>query len=142
MDTIFMNSEISKTSELHVLVLNLTEKLDLRGGAKSIAISNLSIYHTWENIKSSCNNNKFKISASTWNDKLELPDGSYFALDIQEHFEYILEKQKENIDNPSIRIYVNEIEKRITCRTKTGYYHEILTPETMKSLGSTENKIT
>ena len=79
MDTIFMKSENSKTSEVHVLVLKLTNKLDLRRGAKSIALSNLSIYHAWENIKSSCNNNKFKISAPTWNDKLELPDGSYFA---------------------------------------------------------------
>ena len=137
-----MNFENSKTSEAHVLILKLTDKLDLKRGVKSTALSTLSIYYTWTNTKSSYINNKYKISAPTWNDKLELPDGSYFALDIQEYFEYILEKQKENIDNPSIRIYLIEIEKRITCRTKTGYYHEILTPETMKSLGSTENKIT
>ena len=71
-----MNSENSKTSEPHVLILKLTDKLDLRRGEKSIALSNLSIYYTWKNIKSSYNNNKFKISAPTWNDKLELPDGS------------------------------------------------------------------
>ena len=70
MDTIFMNSEKSKTSEPHVLILKLTDKLDLRRGEKSIALSNLSIYYTWKNIESSYNNNKFKISASTWNDKL------------------------------------------------------------------------
>ena len=70
MDTIFMNSEKSKTSEPHVLLLKLTDKLDLRRGEKSIALSNLSIYYTWKNIESSYNNNKFKISASTWNDKL------------------------------------------------------------------------
>ena len=77
MDTIFMNSENSRTSEYHVLVLNLTDKLDLRRGQKTIALSNLSIYYTWKNIKSSCNNNKFKISASTWNEEFELPDESY-----------------------------------------------------------------
>ena len=51
MDTIFMNSENSKTSEYHVLVLNLTDKLDLRRGQKTVALSNLSIYYTWRNIK-------------------------------------------------------------------------------------------
>ena len=65
MDTIFMNSENSKTSEPHVLILKLTDKLDLRRGEKSIALSSLSIYYTWENIKSLHNNNKFKISAPT-----------------------------------------------------------------------------
>ena len=82
MDTIFMNSENSKTSKPHVLILKLTNKLDLRIGEK-IALSNLSIYYTWKNIKSSYNNNKFKISAPTWNDEFELPDGSYSVSDIQ-----------------------------------------------------------
>ena len=91
MNTIFMNSENSKTSKPHVLILKLTDKLDLRRGEKSIALSNLSIYYTWKNIKSSYNNNKFKISAPTWNDKFELPDGSYSVSDIQDYFEYILE---------------------------------------------------
>ena len=68
MDTIFMNSENSKTSELHILILKHTNKLDLTRGEKSFALSNLSIYYTWKNIKSSYNNNEFKISASTWND--------------------------------------------------------------------------
>ena len=67
MDTIFMNSENSKTSKPHVLVLNLTDKIDLRRGKKSIAFSNLTIYYTWKNIKSSYNNSKFKISAPTRN---------------------------------------------------------------------------
>ena len=89
MDIIFMNSENRKTSEPHVLILKLTDKLDLRRGEKSIALSNLSIYYTWKNIKSSYNNNKFKISAPTWNDKFELPDGSYSVSNIQDYFEYI-----------------------------------------------------
>ena len=72
-----MNSENCKTSEPLILILKLTDKLDLRRGEKSIVFSNLSIYYTWKNIKSSYNNNKFKVSAPTWNYKFELPDGSY-----------------------------------------------------------------
>ena len=142
MDTIFMNSENSKTSEYHVLVLKLTDKLDLRRGQKTVALSNLSIYYAWKNIKSSYNNNKFKTSAPTWNEELELPDGSYSISNIQDYFEYILKKHSESVDNPPIRIYVNRIESRITFKIKSGYYLELLTPEKMKLLGSAENKIT
>ena len=69
-----MNPENSKTSEPHIWILKLIDKLDLTSGEKIIAPSNLSIYYTWKNIKSSHNNNKFKISAPTWNNKLELLD--------------------------------------------------------------------
>ena len=142
MDTIFMNSENSKTSEPHVLILKLTDKLDLRRGEKIIALSNLSIYYTWKNIKSSYNNNKLKITAPTCNDKFELPDGLYSVSNIQDYFEYILKKHGENIDKPSVQIYVNKIENRITFKINDGYNLELLTSETMKLLGSTENKIT
>ena len=142
MDTIFMNSEYSRTSEYHVLVLKLTDKLDLRRGQNAVALSNLSIYYTWKNIKSSYNNNKFKISAPTWSENFELPDESYAISDIQDYFEYILKKYSESVDNPSIRIYVNRIESKITFKIKSGYYLELLTPETMKLLGSIESKIT
>ena len=77
MDTIFMNSENSRTAEYHVLTLKLTDKLDLRRCQKTVALSNLSIYYTWKNIKSSYNNNRFKISALRWSEKFELPDRSY-----------------------------------------------------------------
>ena len=142
MDTIFMNSENSRTSEYHVLALKLTDKLDLKRGKKTVALSNLSIYYMWKNIKSSYNNNKFKISAPTRNEEFELPDRSYSISDIQDYFEYILKKHNESVDNPPIRIYVNRIESRITFKIKSGYYLELLTPETMKLLGSAENKIT
>ena len=142
MDTIFMNSENSKTSKPHLLILKLTNKLDLKMGEKVIALSNLSIYYTWKNIKSSYNNNKFKISAPTWNDKFELPDGLYSVSDIQDYLEYILKKHEEDIDKPSVQIYVNKIENRVTFKIKNVYSLELLTPETMKLLGSTENKIT
>ena len=104
MDTIFMNLENSKTSEYHVLVLKLTDKLDLRRGQKTVALSNLSIYYTWKNIKSSYNNNKFKIFAPTWNEEFELTDGSYSISHIQDYFEYILKKHSKSADNPPIRI--------------------------------------
>ena len=142
MDTIFMNSENNKTSEYHVLVLKLTDKLDLRRGQKTVALSNLSICYTWKNVNSSYNNNKFKISAPTWSEEFEIPDGLYSVSDIQDYFEYILKKHSESVDNPSIRMYINRIENRITFKIKNGYYLELLTPETMKLLGSTESKIT
>ena len=82
MDTIFINSENSKTSKQNVLVLKLTNKLDLGIGEKVIALSNLSVSYTWKNIKSLYNNNKFKISVPTWNDKFESHDGSYSVSDI------------------------------------------------------------
>ena len=142
MDTIFMNSENSRTSTYHVLMLKLTDKLDLSRGIKTVALSNLSSYYTWKNIKSSYNNNKFKISAPTWNEEFGLPNGSYSISDIQDYFEYILNKHSESVENPPIRTYVNRIENRITFKIKSGYYLELLTPKTMKLLGSAETKIT
>ena len=129
-----MNPENSRTSEYHDLVLKRTNKLDLRRGQKRVALSSLSIYYTWKNIKSSYNNK----SAPKWSKKSELPDGSYSVSNIQDYFEYILKKHGENVDNPSIRIYVSKTEDRI----KNGYYLELLTADTMKLLGSTESKIT
>ena len=129
-----MNLDNSKSSKPHILKLKLTNKLDLRLGEKVIALSNLSIYYTWKNIKSTYNNNKFKISTSRWNDEFELPDGSYSVSDIQDYFEYILKKHGEDVDKPLVQVYVNKI--------KNGYNLEMLTPKTMNLLGSTENKIT
>ena len=77
--------------------------------------------NTTKNIKKSYNNNKIKISAPTWSDEFELPDWSYLILDIQDYFEYILKEHREKIDNPSIRIYINKIENKITFKIKAGY---------------------
>ena len=84
-----MNSENSKTSKPHVLILKLINKLDLRIGKNSIALSNLRIYYTWKNIKSSYNNNKFQILAPAWNDKFELSNGLYSVSDIQDYLSNI-----------------------------------------------------
>ena len=133
-----MSSKNSRTPKPHMSIIKLTNKLNLRIGKNVIALSNLIICYTWKNIKSSYNNNKFKLSAPAWNDEFELPGGSSSVSDIQDYFEYILIKHGEDIDKP----YVNKIENRVTFKIKNGYNLELLTPETMKLLGSTKNKIT
>ena len=136
-----MNSENSKTSDPHRLLLNLLDKINLKRSDKYVALSNLSIYYTWKNIKKSCKNNKFKVSVPTWNE-FEFPYGSHAVSDIQDYSEYILKRHEAVIDNYSIKIYVNKIENRITLKIKTGYYLELLMTEKMKLLGSTKSKIT
>ena len=79
-----MNTKNIKTSEPHRFKLHLTDKLNLKNPDKSMALANLSIYYTWKVIKSKYNHNKFKISAPTWNDTFDLPDGSYSIFDIQD----------------------------------------------------------
>ena len=118
MNTIFMNSENSKTSDPHRILLNLTDKTDLRGKGKYIALSNLTIYYTWKNMKKSYKNNKFKITAPTWNEEFELPNGSYYISDIQGYFEYLFKKHREKTVNPSVKIKINKIETRIAFKIK------------------------
>ena len=128
METIFMNSENSKTSKPHKFRLDLTDKLNL----KNMALTNLSIYYTWKNIKSEYNNNKFNISAPTWNDTFDLPDGSYSIFDIQDYFEFIIKRHKTLTENPPVEIYVNKIKNKIVFKIKTGYKLELLTPEIVR----------
>ena len=93
-----------------------------------------------EKYKKLYKNNKFKILAPTWNEEIELPDGSYSRSDIQDYFEYIIKKHGTVTHNPSIRIYLNKIENRITFKIKRGYYFELLMTKTMKWIGSTKSK--
>ena len=141
METIFMNTENSKTSEPHRFKLDLTDKLNLKNLNKNMALANLSIYYTWKNIKSEYNSNKFKISAPTWNDTFDLPDRSYSISDIQDYFEFIIKKHETLTENLLIQIYPNKIKNRIVFNIKTGYKLELLTPETMKLLGSTKKDV-
>ena len=99
MDILFMNSKNRGTSDPHRQQLKLTDKINLKVNNKYVALSNLSIYYTWKNIKKSYKNNKFKISAPTWNKEFELPDGSYSVSDIHNYLDYILKKniQKRKI---------------------------------------------
>ena len=136
-----MNTDNSKTNEPHRFKINLPDKLNLKNPNKNIVLANLSIYYTWRNIKSEYNNNKFKISAPTWNKTFDLPDGSYSITDIQDYFEFIIKKHQTLTENPSIQIYPNKIKNRIVFKIKTGYKLELLSPETMKLLGSTKKVV-
>ena len=136
METIFKNTENSKTSESHRFRLNLTDKLDLKDPKKNMALANLSIYYTWKNIKSEYNNNKFKISALTWNDTFDLRDVSDTISDNQDFFEFIIKKHETLAENQPVQIYPNKIKKRIVFKIDAGCKLELLTPETMKLLGS------
>ena len=136
-----MNTANSKTKHSNKFIYNFTDKLNLKNPNKNIALANLSIYYTWKNVKSDYNNNKFKISAPTWNDTFEVPDGSYSIAALQNYFKYIIKKH-ETITNVSlVLIYVNEINNRIVFKIKSGYKLELLSKETMRLLGSTSNRI-
>ena len=135
-----MNTENSKMSEPHRFKLDLTDELNLKNSNKNMALANLSIYYTWKNIKSE-SNNKLKISAPTWNDTFDLPDGSYSFEDIQDYFEFIIKKDETFTESPPIQIYPNKIKNRIVFKIKTGYKLELFTPETMKLLGSTKKDV-
>ena len=141
METIFMNTASSKTSESKKFVYNFTENLNLKNPNKNIALANLSMYYTWKNVKYRYNNNKFKISAPTWNDTFDVPDGSYSIATVQNYFEYIIKKHETVTDTYPVIIYVNETNNRIVFKIKTGYKLELLSKETMKLLGSSKSVI-
>ena len=122
-----MNTENSKTNNPHRFKLGLTDKFNLKNPNKNIALSNLSIYYTWKNIKSKYNNNKFRISAPTWDDTFDLPDGSYSFSDIQDYFELIIKKHETLTENLPIQIYPNKIKNRVIFKIKTSYKLELLT---------------
>ena len=106
-----------------------------------MALGNLSIYYTWKNVKSTYNNNKFKISAPTWNETFDLPDELYNIPKIQDYIEYIIKKHETIGETAPILIYVNTINNRIVFKIKTGYKLELLLKKTLKLLGSTEDTI-
>ena len=127
-----MNTLNSRTNESNKFIYQFTNKLNLKNPSKNMALANLSIYYTWENIKSEYNNNKFKIYVPTWNDQFNLPNGSYSVSDIQDYSEYIIKKHETIADNHPVQIYVNEIKKGIVFKLKTGYKLDLLTEETMQ----------
>ena len=140
-ETIFINTENSKTNELHRFRLSLADKVNLKNPNKNMTLANLSIYYTWKNIKSAYSNNKFKISAPTWNDTFDLTDGSYSITDIQNHVEFIIKKYETLVENPPVQDYPNKIKNRIVFKVKTGYKWELLSPEIMRLLGSTKKML-
>ena len=136
---------ISENSKPHVLILNFTYRIDLRRGEKSIALSNHSVCYTWKSIKS--------LNTTTVNLKFQLQHGT---INLNYQMDYILCQifkiilsilKKKNMEKRLIilheeYIYINKVKNRITFKIKIGYYLKLLTLETMKSFGTTENRIT
>ena len=141
MKTFFMNSKNSKTNEPNRFNFDLIDKLDFKNPNKNMALANLSIYYTWKNIKSTYNNNKFKISAPTWNETFDLPDGSYNISEIQNYIEYIIKKHETIGENAPILISANTINNRIIFKIGSEYQLELLSNQTMKLLRSTKDTI-
>ena len=133
-----MNTKNSKINEPHRYRLSLVDKRNLKVANWNKALANLTIYYTWENLKSVYNNKKFKISAPTSNGEFDLPDGSYSASDIQNYFEFIIKKNETLTENPPVQIFPNKIKNRIVFQVKPGCKLQLLSSETMKLLGSTE----
>ena len=138
-----MNTETDKTSEPRRFKLDLTDKLNLKNPNKNMALANLSIYYTWKNIKSEYNNNKFKISAPTWNETFDLPDVFYPIDDIQDYFEFIIKNYKTLTEDSAVEIYLNRIKNIIVFKIKTGYNLQLLTIRfnEIKLLGSTKKVV-
>ena len=136
-----MNTKNSKTNEPNRFKYDLIDKLDLKNANKNMALANLSIYYTWKNVKSTYNNDKFKISAPTWNEAFDLPDGSHNISEIQDYIEYIIKKHGTNGENAPILIYANTINNRIVFKIKSGCKLELLSKEAMKLLGRTKDII-
>ena len=136
-----MNTANSKTKNSNKFVYNFIDKLNLKNPNKNITLANLGIYYTWKNIKSDYNNNTFRISAPTWNNTFDVPDGSYSIAALQNYFEYIIKKHETIAKVSPVLIYVNEINNRIVFKIKSGYKLELLSKETMKLLGSSTNTI-
>ena len=126
METFFMNSKNSETNEPNRFKYDLIDKLDLKNPNKNMVLANLSVYYTWKNVKSSYNNNKLKISAPTWNETFDLPDGSYNISEIQDYIEYIIKKHETIGENAPILIYANTINNRLVFKIKSGYKLELL----------------
>ena len=119
----------NKNFEINRFKYGLIDKLDLKNPNKNMALGSLSIYYTWKNVKSTCNNNKFKISAPTWNETFDLPDGLYNISKIQDYIEYIIKKHETIGENAPMLIYANTINNRIVFKIKTGYKLELLSKE-------------
>ena len=138
METFFMNTKNSKTNEPHMFKYNLIGKLNFKNPNKNMALANLSIYYT---VKSIYKNNKFKISAPTWNKTFDLPDGLYNIPAIQSYFEYVIKKHETITNIAPILIYANKITNRVVFKIKTGYKLKLLSKEAMQLLGNTSNTI-
>ena len=115
METIFMNTENNNANESKKFIYEFTDKLNLKTTYnKDIGLVNFNIYYTWKNVKSEYNKHKFKISAPTWNDEFDLPDGSYSISDIQDYFEFIIKNTKPWLKIPPYKF--------IQVKSKAGLF--------------------
>ena len=138
MDTIFMNTENSNTNEPHKSALNLSQRLDFRNLRKHVTLQNLCIYYRLKNIRKQYKNNKIKTIAPTWNDKFDLPDGSYSVSNIRDNFEYLIKKLETLITIPPAHVYINTVNNRFVFKIKGGYKLELRTLETITLFDSTK----
>ena len=129
-----MNYENSKTTEPYRLLINLSDKINLKRSDKYVALS--------YQIKRSCKSNKFKISEPTWSQNFELPERPYSVSDIQGYFEYITKQHDTLTDNLSIRIHIIKTKNRITFGITKGYHLKLLSPKARKLLVNTNSKMT
>ena len=121
METMFMNTENSKTNAPVKFFLNVTQRLHLRSSNKHVALQNLSIHYTLKNIIQQYKNNKLKIIARVWDHEIELIDRSFSVSDIPDYFEFIIKKYKTFPTNPPFHIYINRINNRLLFKLKDGY---------------------
>ena len=136
MENFFMTTKNRKTNESHRFKYDLIDKFDLKNPNKNMALANLSIYYIWKNVQAIYKNNKFKISAPTWNETFDLLDGSYNIPAIQNYLEYIIKKHETIADTAPILIYANNVVNRIVFKIKTVYKLKLLSKDTMELLGS------
>ena len=106
--------------EPHKFNISLPKRSDLKNSDKYVALQNLSIYYSWKNIRQQYKNNKLKITAPTWNDVFELPDGCFSVSDIQNYIEYIMRNHENLTTIHSIHIYINRINNKLFIRIKDG----------------------
>ena len=141
MCTRFMNSENSKTSYTYRLRLNITDKRDLRRGDNHMSLSKVSIYYTWINIKKLYKTINLKYQEQHGIKSLNC-QMALFHINIHNYFECIIKKHETLTDKQPVQIYFSKIEDKFTFKIESAYYPQLLTPETMKQVESTEQKIT
>ena len=141
MDTIFMTSKNSKTTDSHRFRLNLNNKIKLKLPHKHIALANLSIYYTWKNVTKKNKNGKFKITTASWSEEFELPEGSYSVADIDDYFKFIVKKHTKDHEK-DIEVYANKVKNRVTFKMADGVSLELMTPATQKFLGVFQKTLT
>ena len=140
METIFINPENSKTNEPDTnLFLTSQKDQTYENQINMLLFKEFFIYCTWKNIRKQYKNNKLKLIAPTWNDKFELPDGSYSVSVIQDYIKYIIKKHETLTTVPPIHVYTNIIINRLVFKLKDRYRIQLQTPETMKPFGNTKN---